>query len=222
MHAGISLQVEGLLWASDHRWWVSVFLYKNDAGQWRTDSPYRLHASILARFGPHRTPSLTARKDLLKQVYEFVDEQYSTGGDRPEFELKGGTATNNPKGDKHMESMNAARCAIYTKYGKGPQCPKLAAIGSDICSTHKYLETKLGTLPRQPVMPAPVEPVVLAPVEVAPVIEPALMAARMAPDTVAAGFTEPVQESVVPVEAGAETKKIRKSRKDKGTHRKRS
>jgi len=44
-----------------------------------------------------------------------------------------------------------SRCAIFTRYGKGPQCSKAAAEGLDVCRTHLFLEKKLGTLPRAPV-----------------------------------------------------------------------
>lgn len=212
MHAGIATEVTGDLWAGDHRWFVSVLLYKDATGHLRTDSPWRLHAHIPANRGPHRPASRAIRQVLLDQVYKYVDGT-------AEHDPTVSAATNNPKGDKHMELMNAARCAIYTKYGKGPQCPKLAAIGSDICSTHKYLEAKLGPLPRQQVVSAPV-------VEAAPVVdhapiavlEPALMAARASLGTIADSFaaTAPVETSAPVAETAKNT---RKARSDKGKSR---
>jgi hypothetical protein len=229
MKDGPSLLVSGELFA-DGTWHVSVWLHQRQSGHWRmgreTDSEtYVLNhvmASKPARCGAHRVASKTERRELLRQVYEFVDEQFRTGRGVGGHEPSLPPATNIPKETKTMEPMNAARCAIYTKYGKGPQCPKLAAIGSDICSTHKYLETKLGNLPRQPVTTAPVVEVVpvVAPVPV--VVEQELMAARSTPDAMADSFaaaTEPVAPAVEPAPTVVEEapKKIRKARKDKGT-----
>jgi len=121
-----------------------------------------------------------------------------------------------------MENM---RCAIYTRYGLGPQCPKQAAIGSDTCGTHKFLEAKLGTLPRQPVA---------APVAVSPVTVPVMvsaaelvpMAARATLSTMADSFAamEPVETPAPVAETVDEPvpAKTRKARKDKGVSRKRS
>ena len=228
MAEGPSLLVTGELFA-DGTWHVSVWLHQRQSGHWRmgreTDGEtYILNhvmASKPARCGAHRVASKTERRELLRQIYQFVDEQFRTGGGVGEHEPSLPPATNLSEGDKHMEPLNVARCAIYTKYGKGPQCPKLAAIGSDICSTHKYLETKLGTLPRAAVVTAPVVEVapVVAPVPV--VVEQELMAARTTPGAMVDSFaaaTEPVAPVVEPA-----PKKTRKARSDKGTrHAKKS
>jgi hypothetical protein len=205
MKEGPSLLVSGELWANGH-WHISVWLHQRPDGIWRvgraTDSEIyvlnHVFASVPARCGPYRAATKTERRELLRQVYEFIDRETGCGSTTQ--------ITPGPKQiHKENNTMPIMRCAIYTKHGKGPQCPKQAAIGKDICGTHFFLEAKLGSLPRGPVAEAPV-PATPEPV--------AIM--RTTTDTVTeAAFAEtaPVEVPTAPVEAPAEEKKGRKRTK---------
>lgn len=208
MKDGPSLLVSGELFA-DGRWHVSVFLHQRSDGTWRvgreTDSEvyvlHHVHASVPARAGSHRVAGKTERRELLRQIYEWIDKQ--TGRDSMTQILPGLSS-------KETKIMEIMRCAIYTKHGKGPQCPKQAAIGKDICGTHAFLEVKLGPLPRQP----------MTKVTPAAPVGGAIM--RMTPDSVTAADFESAPASTVepaaPVQPPQveEPKKIRKTRSDKG------
>jgi hypothetical protein len=212
MKEGQSLLVSGELFADGH-WHVSVFLHQRPDGTWRvgreTDSEVyvlnHVFASVPARCGPYRAATKTERRELLKQIYEWIDEHSGTGRDGSSM------SQDPPSPDKEIKPMSNMQCAIYTRYGKGPRCPKQAAIGKDICGTHFFLEAKLGALPRQPVtevaVPATPEPVAIM---------------RTTPDAVAeADFavapTEPTPEPTASVEAPTveESKKHRKTRTKK-------
>jgi hypothetical protein len=159
MADGPSLHVTGQLTAGEHVWHVSVFLHQRPDGHWRIGRPgdseaYCLNhviASIPVRHGPNRKASNRDRRLLLEQIYNWIDKEFGY-----EPEAAGTTqAAPAPRRSNPMEDITQTRCAIFTKYGKGPQCPKLAAEGLDICKTHVYLEAKLGPLPRHPVVIAP-------------------------------------------------------------------
>ena len=213
MHDGPELLVSGELLV-DGRWHVSVFLHQRADGRWRvgreTDSEIytlnHLHVSVPARAGCHRVPSKTQRRELLQQVYQWIDQETGMGS----------TSQTQPDRQMRTNPMPIIQCAVYTRHGHGPRCTKQAAIGQEICKTHVFLESKLGTLPRQPVVEPP-----------APTPEPAI--ARATPDAVTeADFAAPTE---VPAEALTEVPtapvegqepKVRKTRRDKGTPRKRN
>jgi hypothetical protein len=215
MKDGPTLLVAGELFA-DGRWHVAVFLHQRPSGHWRvgreTDSEtYVLNhvfASVPARAGSHRVATKSQRRELLRQVYEFVDAQtgVQAGVDKHEPSLPRPQAIH-----KENNAMPIMQCAVYTRYGKGPRCQKQAAIGKDICGTHVFLEAKLGALPRQPVTE------IAAPTAVGEAIE------RATPETATAADFEPTPaptvEPAAPVESPTKPRKARKVRSDKGKSR---
>lgn len=215
---GPAIQISGQLFANG-RWHVSAFLHERPNGTWRvgreTDSEVyvlnHLFASVPAGCGPYRAATKTEKRELLQQIYQWIDQQ--TG--------HGSTNQTKPGSSKEISTM-ATQCVVFTKWGRGPRCSKQAAIGQDICKTHSFLEKKLGPLPRQPVT----EPA--APVEVAGVSTgEAIMRATPADGVTEVDFAAPTEVPaaapaevpVVPVEQ--QEPKVRKTRKDKGTTRKR-
>jgi len=213
MKDGPSLLVSGELFA-DGRWHVSVFVHQRPSGHWRvgreTDSETyvlnHIFASVPARAGSHRVATKSQRRELLRQVYEWIDRETGCGSTT---QITPGLSA------KETKAMEIMRCAIYTKHGKGPQCPKQAAIGKEICNTHAYLEVKLGPLPRNPVV-----------ADAVPVAQEPVAIMRVTPDTVteadfAAAPTESSPEPTAPVGAPTveEPKKLRKVRSDKGKPR---
>jgi len=190
MKDGPCRYVTGELLAGGYRWHVSVFLRQQPDGTWRIGRPgdsetyvlNHVQASIPARYGPHRVASTCVRRELLTQIYDWINQAC---GHVPPRSIQDGAA-------RSVEGT--MQCSIFTKYGKGPRCSKIAPEGQDICKTHKFLESKLGALPRAAVVEvAPVESPVSAPVET-PI-----------------SATEP--------DNGTEPVKVRKIRSDKGKRR---
>jgi hypothetical protein len=224
MAEGPSLLVSGELFA-DGWWHVSIWLHQHPNGLWRIGRPtdsetYVLNhvmASKPARCGAHKVATKAQRRELLRQVYEFVDPSFALAATAPSSSQGAARSPIYPKETKHMQ------CAIITDRGKGKPCPHTALEGLDVCKLHRFLEGKLGQLPR----------VGAAPVEIMPVVEPA-MAARASLDTISdADFSgQPIAAVEVPAEAAPvleavpaveeAPKKTRKVRKDKGVARKRS
>ncbi|MGO9303292.1 MAG: hypothetical protein ACLP3R_06260 [Candidatus Korobacteraceae bacterium] len=172
MAEGPSLLVSGELFA-EGTWHVSVWLHQRQSGHWRMGRPTdsetwvlnHVMASKPARCGAHRVASKTERRELLRQIYQFVDEQTCTGRRADEHEQSLPPAANTSRGEKTMQ------CPVYTKRGKGPRCPNPVLEGQDVCKLHIYLIAKLGDLPRQAAV-EPVAPLEGAPAEVPTSAEP--------------------------------------------------
>jgi len=202
---GPSRLVSGELFANGY-WNVSVFLHQRPSGHWRvgreTDSEIyvlnHVFASVPARAGSYRAASKTERRELLRQVYECIDQQ--TGQGSSTQALPGPSS-------KGESTMPITQCAVYTKHGKGPRCPKQAGIGKDICGTHVFLEAKLGPLPRNPVV-ADAVPAAQEPVAIMRVTPDAVTVADF--ETPVEALTEPAPEPLV-----EEPKKTRKTRTKK-------
>jgi hypothetical protein len=178
MKDGPSLLVSGALFVDGH-WHVSVWLHPRVDGSWRvgreTDSEIyvlnHVHASVPPRAGCHRVATKGQRRELLRQIYEWIDAQTGTARDRQD-RAKVVPATSNSTESNTMSDNNKVQCSVYTKRGKGPRCPNPALEGRDVCKLHVYLIGKLGELPREAVVPveaAPLEaPTAAEPIAVEP------------------------------------------------------
>jgi len=224
MAEGPSWLVTGELFAEG--WWhVSAFLHQHPNGLWRvgreTDSETWVLRHVIcskpARCGAHKVASKTERRELLRQIYEFVDAKFVLAAPAPS------SSQGAARPPIYHKETTMTQCAVYTARGLGRQCPHTALEGTDTCKLHKFLESKLGQLPRA---------AVAVPAEITPAVEaaPLAVAARMTPD--AMEISEPVaavveDAAVVEVAAVREVaavveeapKKQRKVRKDKGTNR---
>lgn len=150
MKDGPCWHVSGQLTAGEHTWHVSVFLTLRPDGRWRLGRPtdsaaYILNhviASIPARHGSHREASNRDRRELLRQIYEYIDRE--TG-----FAL---TAPSSAKDAPATKETTTMQCTIYRKYGLGERCTGTAVEDDprNRCKLHVHLETLCGELPQQP------------------------------------------------------------------------
>lgn len=201
MKDGPSLLVEGHLAVGQHIWHVAAWLHRWRDGAWHLgleDDPpgyrfqKRIHASIPARCGCHREPSITTLRELAAMCEIFANKGTI---DLPLVASTTQAASGQSRRLTIMVNPIQTRCAIFTHYGRGERCSKRVAPGRDICASHIFLESKLGPLPRQPVTASPVE-------------TPAPMIARTTPDAISAA------DCAVPAAKKATTKKARAKKAD--------